>query len=121
VLEDLSCQSVPPDFKWELIVVDNNSNDETRTVVEACSKLAPMPVRYIFESRQGKSYALNTGIEATEFELLAFTDDDVRIGRDSYAGSQRWTGGGAFSTSCRPICRSAQGRKAIPRSTGFRL
>ena len=82
VLEDLSCQSVPPGFRWELIVVDNNSNDETRAVVEAYAKLAPMPVRYVFESRQGKSYALNLGIDAAEFELLAFTDDDVRIGRD---------------------------------------
>jgi glucosyl-dolichyl phosphate glucuronosyltransferase len=82
VLEDLSRQSVPYGLTWELIVVDNNSKDETRAVVEAFVKRAPMPTRYLFEPRQGKSFALNTGIERAEYEFLALTDDDVRIEAD---------------------------------------
>jgi GT2 family glycosyltransferase len=38
-----------------------------------------MPVRYIFEKRQGKSYALNSGIRQARGEILLFTDDDVRL------------------------------------------
>jgi glycosyltransferase involved in cell wall biosynthesis len=39
----------------------------------------PVPLRYVFEPRQGKSYALNTGIAASRARVIAFTDDDVRV------------------------------------------
>jgi glycosyltransferase involved in cell wall biosynthesis len=67
---------------WEIVVVDNNSTDDTRAVVEAYAPAAAVPVRYIFEPRQGKSYALNTGIARCAGDLIVFTDDDVRVTPD---------------------------------------
>src|SRR5690606_33338417 len=64
---------------WDVLVVDNNSTDDTAAVVRACAPGYPVPLRYAFEGRQGKSHALNTGIGAIESELIAFTDDDVRV------------------------------------------
>ncbi len=64
---------------WDVVIVDNNSSDHTRAVVEAMIPLSTVPMRYVFESRQGKSYALNTGIEVAQGEIIAFTDDDVRV------------------------------------------
>ena len=66
---------------WEVIVVDNNSTDNTRNVVEGV-KSFPVPLRYIFEREQGRSAALNAGIRAAQGEILAITDDDVRELRD---------------------------------------
>ncbi len=65
------------DYRAELIVVDNNSSDETRAVVEGEAANAPVPVRYAFEPRQGKSFALNRGLQMARGEVIAHTDDDV--------------------------------------------
>jgi GT2 family glycosyltransferase len=62
---------------WELIVVDNNSSDDTREVVEEYQRTFPATLRYLFCGSQGKSHAMNAGIAAAQAELLAFTDDDV--------------------------------------------
>jgi glycosyltransferase involved in cell wall biosynthesis len=64
---------------WDIIVVDNNSSDETRQVVTAFASVAPVPVFYVFESRQGKSNALNNGIGYARGDLLLMTDDDVEV------------------------------------------
>ena len=64
---------------WEVIVVDNNSSDNTREVVEGAVQSFPAPVRYLMEREQGRSAALNTGIKAAQGEILAVTDDDVRV------------------------------------------
>ena len=63
---------------WEVIVVDNNSSDNTREVVEGITSY-PVPLRYVFEREQGRSAALNAGIRAASGDILAVTDDDVRI------------------------------------------
>lgn len=65
---------------WNIVVVDNNSSDGTREVVESFARRSAVHVEYIFEARQGKSYALNTGIDASAGELIVFTDDDVEVG-----------------------------------------
>ena len=50
-----------PDGPWEVIVVDNNSPDATRQAVEEAARSFPVDLRYVFESEQGRSPALNTG------------------------------------------------------------
>ena len=78
VLEDLKKQRFPEKrFPWEVLVVDNNSRDGTRGLAEGCAASGELPLRYIFEPVQGKSFAINTAILAARGDLLAFTDDDV--------------------------------------------
>jgi GT2 family glycosyltransferase len=63
----------------EIVVVDNAPSDEaTRNVVAEFSATDPR-VRYTREPRPGLSRARNHGISAAQFDLLAFTDDDVII------------------------------------------
>lgn len=64
-------------YEAEILVVDNNSNDGTRQVVEEAARDASLPVRYAFEPRQGKSFALNLGLREAAGEIVAHTDDDV--------------------------------------------
>jgi glucosyl-dolichyl phosphate glucuronosyltransferase len=65
--------------EWEVLVVDNNSTDQTREVVEEFSRQNPARFRYLFEANPGKSYALNAGVRAARGEILAFMDDDVTV------------------------------------------
>lgn len=80
-LECLVCQDLDPE-RYEIVVVDNNSTDHTREIVEAFAEKAPPMVRYVFEPRQGIAYARNTGILTALAPIIAFTDDDVRVARD---------------------------------------
>jgi glycosyltransferase involved in cell wall biosynthesis len=66
-------------FSWDVLVVDNNSSDDTRAVVESRVARFPVRLRYLFEARQGKSNALNTGMAAASSTVIVFTDDDVKV------------------------------------------
>jgi glucosyl-dolichyl phosphate glucuronosyltransferase len=67
---------------WELIVVDNNSTDETREIIMAASHGFPVELRYVLETEQGRSAALNAGIRQARGDIIATTDDDVRVAPD---------------------------------------
>ena len=68
--------------RFEVVVVDNNSSDDTRTVIEDASQRAGgVPLRYVFEPRQGVSHARNTGVERSSAPIIAFIDDDVVASR----------------------------------------
>jgi glycosyltransferase involved in cell wall biosynthesis len=66
---------------WELLVVDNNSKDDTRVVVDGFTRASGVNCRYIFEKEQGLSHARNRGIREAKGEIIAFTDDDVLLDR----------------------------------------
>jgi glycosyltransferase involved in cell wall biosynthesis len=78
-LNSLALSILPATIQWEVLVVDNNSKDETKQVVERFCQLYPGRFRYLFEPRQGKSFALNSGISHTRRDILAFVDDDVTV------------------------------------------
>jgi glycosyltransferase involved in cell wall biosynthesis len=77
-LESLVAQRASA-VRYEVLVVDNNSSDDTREMVEVFSREHPR-IRYLFEPRQGVSHARNTGVAAARAPLLAFIDDDVEAG-----------------------------------------
>src|SRR5215467_674497 len=70
---------LPESVEWEVLVVDNNSNDQTRTTVEEFCDRYPGRFRYLFEPRPGKSHALNAGIRESRADVFAFMDDDVVV------------------------------------------
>ena len=76
-LRELSCTE-----EWEVIVVDNNSHDNTAEVVAEVSKTFPVEMRYLFEGEQGKPAALNSGMAIAHGDVIAFTDDDHRFEPD---------------------------------------
>jgi glycosyltransferase involved in cell wall biosynthesis len=78
-LDSLAASKLPEAVDWEVLVVDNNSIDQTREVVEDFCTRYHERFRYVFEPRQGKSHALNTGIRESRGDVLAFTDDDVTV------------------------------------------
>jgi glucosyl-dolichyl phosphate glucuronosyltransferase len=76
-------------LRYEVIVVDNNSTDDTRQVIESFIARGATNLRYLFERRQGLSYARNTGVAAARSPIVAFTDDDVQVAPDWVATIKR--------------------------------
>ena len=75
-LDAISWQE-PPGCPCEIIVVDNASVDDTAAVIAAAAACSPFPIRYLLETRPGKSHALNTAVEHARGALFVLTDDDV--------------------------------------------
>lgn len=63
----------------EIIVVDNNSPDNTAAEIKGFIEAhgAEMDIRYLLEPVQGLSAARNTGILASKSQIIAFLDDDA--------------------------------------------
>ncbi|WP_348759547.1 glycosyltransferase [Candidatus Methylocalor cossyra] len=75
LLERMRAQqcSVP----FEVLVVDNNSTDDTRAVVARVAATPGTPVRYVREGQQGIPHARNRALaEAMGSDFLVFIDDD---------------------------------------------
>lgn len=75
-LRAVAQQEVPEGWGWEVVVVDNNSRDHTKAVVQEFMSRMPN-LHYAFEPAQGLSHARNHGIRVAKGSILLFTDDDV--------------------------------------------
>ena len=64
-------------IRWEAIIVDNNSTDDTPDVVQSYIARGAIELTYVFEARQGLAFGRNAGIARARAPLIAFTDDDV--------------------------------------------
>ena len=78
-LTSTAALKLPESIEWEVLVVDNNSRDQTCEVVNEFITRYPGRFRYFFEPQPGKSYALNSGIREARGTVLAFIDDDVTV------------------------------------------
>jgi glycosyltransferase involved in cell wall biosynthesis len=78
-LESIAASTLPRTVAWEVLVVDNNSSDQTRALVEEFCRRQPGRFRYLFEPQQGLSYARNTGVREARGDIICFVDDDVMV------------------------------------------
>jgi glucosyl-dolichyl phosphate glucuronosyltransferase len=62
--------------RYKILVVDNNSKDNTKDIVFGLQGVFPN-IDYIYEPNQGLSNARNTGIKYSQTDLIAFMDDDA--------------------------------------------
>jgi glucosyl-dolichyl phosphate glucuronosyltransferase len=83
-LESLFTASVPSGLDVKVTVVDNNSKDGTKLLVQHFQNRFGDRIRYHFESKQGRSYALNAGITSTSGDLVGMIDDDEEIDPNWY-------------------------------------
>lgn len=72
-LGSLLCQSLAVD---EIIVIDNNSTDNTREIVGFFSQSSKIPLRYFCENKKGYPFVRNLGLKKAKGEWVAFIDDD---------------------------------------------
>ncbi|MEA5462993.1 hormogonium polysaccharide biosynthesis glycosyltransferase HpsE [Leptothoe sp. PORK10 BA2] len=82
VLDCLQWQLNATDLGWEVIVVDNNSTDDTADVIQQYQRTWSLqaPLRYGFEAKQGAGYARQKAIQMAASPLVGFLDDDTLPG-----------------------------------------
>ncbi len=68
---------IPADTKWEVIVVDNSSTDDTKKIIEEYR--SRLPLVGLFEAKQGHSHARNCAIDNAKGDYIIWTDDDVLV------------------------------------------
>ncbi len=76
-LKSLHEQALDPAL-YEIVVVDNNSSDNTRAVAESFSRRM-LNFRYCFEGTQGLSHARNRGWRQARGEYVGYIDDDCKV------------------------------------------
>ena len=74
---------------WEIVLVNNNSTDNTDAEFERFMRdYKPTNYRYFEETKQGLSFARNRGIAEAKGEWLVFLDDDAMVEEDYIANLQ---------------------------------
>ncbi|MCT7970473.1 hormogonium polysaccharide biosynthesis glycosyltransferase HpsE [Laspinema olomoucense] len=78
VLEALRHQINPEKLAWEIIIIDNNSSDETAQVIKDYQSnwAEDFPLEYYFEGQQGLAFARERAIQEAQGTYVAFLDDD---------------------------------------------
>ena len=74
-------QNFTREINWEIVVIDNNSTDDTLAVTEKFWSSAGIkaPFKIVSEKQQGLSYARLRGIKEAAYDIIAFIDDDNRL------------------------------------------
>jgi glycosyltransferase involved in cell wall biosynthesis len=90
----------------EFVLIDNNSSDNTRQVIE--SFRTKLPIRYLFEPRPGQNCARNRALADVQLgSLVAFTDDDIEADRNwlrtIFSAARRWPNHSVFGGTVYPI------------------
>ncbi len=104
VLEIIQTQTGIESVNWEIIVVDNNSKDNTAKLIQEYQKnwQNSYPLRYVFEPEQGLAFARQRAIEEAKGELVAFLDDDnipaLNWVSEVYKFGQKYPQAGAYAS-----------------------
>src|SRR5262245_40976248 len=75
-LERIESQTVSRD-QYEVIVIDNDSSDDTRIVLEQRAKLHPN-LKFGVQEKPGDAATRNAGLRCASGDLILFVDDDVQ-------------------------------------------
>jgi glycosyltransferase involved in cell wall biosynthesis len=81
-LDSLAALRTDGRFRYQVVVVDNGSNDHTSRVIESAARRFPVPIRGVREEGHGVACARNRAIAEARTEWIAFFDDDQRAAPD---------------------------------------
>lgn len=103
ILERLRSQTGIDHLTWEILVVDNNSKDNTAKVIQdyQVNWPHPFPLQYCFEAQQGAAFARLRAVREAKGTLIGFLDDDNLPDpnwiAEAYSFAERHPKAGAFS------------------------
>ncbi|NEQ39102.1 MAG: glycosyltransferase family 2 protein [Okeania sp. SIO3I5] len=104
ILDKLRSQIQIEGLSWEVIVVDNNSQDNTQKVVREYQKnwLQQIQLKYCFEEQQGSGFARKKAVQAANSPLIGFLDDDNIPAQNwvaaAYEFAQKYPKAGAYGS-----------------------
>ncbi|MEH1998098.1 MAG: hormogonium polysaccharide biosynthesis glycosyltransferase HpsE [Nostoc sp.] len=78
ILDKLLTQIGVEKLNWEIIIVDNNSSDNTSEIIQNYQKIhdGSCHLRYFLETEQGAAFARVRAVREARGQLIAFLDDD---------------------------------------------
>lgn len=80
-LEHLQTMRTIPNLPWEVLVVDNNSKDDTLSLVKKVWK-GRTELRIVCEKRQGTGFAQFTGMQQARYSYIGIVDQDNWVDED---------------------------------------
>ena len=79
-IDSIESQTIPSD-RYEVIVVDNNSDDDTqRVLADRAARYANL--QFTTETRSGAAVTRNTGLQRAGGDVVLFIDDDIEAASD---------------------------------------
>ena len=73
-------KNLRPASIFEIIIVDNNSRDNTKSLISQLAKESENhKIDYVFEGKQGLSFARNTGFKKASGNWIGYLDDDIMV------------------------------------------
>ncbi len=75
MFEGLQDLIIPQNISLDILVVDNNSSDNSVQIIQSFSE--KLNIKILSEKRAGKNFALNKALEQDLGELVIITDDDI--------------------------------------------
>jgi len=81
-IDALSAQENTDGIEWEVLIVDNNSSDDTKNTVQQLAANSSIAIRYEFESEQGLNHARNRGIRKSDSQYFTYIDDDITVSKN---------------------------------------
>ena len=82
VLKSLAENDFPTE-QYEIVLVNNNSTDNT---IQECARFKQdfpnVVMREFMETNQGLSYARNRGIQESKGDILVYVDDDALVNKE---------------------------------------
>ncbi|MGF1521777.1 MAG: hormogonium polysaccharide biosynthesis glycosyltransferase HpsE [Leptolyngbyaceae cyanobacterium] len=109
VLDRLRKQQATDCLSWEIVVVDNNSTDDTPSVVHRYQQVwtDAVPLHYYFERQQGLAYARRCALRHVTAPLIGFLDDDNLPSqtwvRDAWQFGCQHPQAGAYGSEVQPM------------------
>jgi glycosyltransferase involved in cell wall biosynthesis len=78
LLDKLLTQTGVEKLNWEIIIVDNNSSDNTFEIIQDYQKIydGKCYIRYFLETEQGAAFARIRAVREAKSQVIAFLDDD---------------------------------------------
>ncbi|NJO46030.1 MAG: glycosyltransferase family 2 protein [Oscillatoriales cyanobacterium RM2_1_1] len=90
ILEKLRSQTNVDEIAWEVLVVDNNSTDNTPEIVQQYQDNWP-ELKYLVEPQQGAAFARKQAIAEAQAPWVGFLDDDTWPAPDWVAAAHRFS------------------------------
>ncbi|MEM6518752.1 MAG: hormogonium polysaccharide biosynthesis glycosyltransferase HpsE [Cyanobacteria bacterium P01_D01_bin.71] len=104
LFEHFQTQADTENIQWEILIVDNNSKDNTVAVIQQYQADWPtaVPLRYVQETRQGAAFARQKAVKEAKGRLIGFIDDDNLPApnwvAEAVAFGDRYPNAGAFGS-----------------------
>lgn len=105
----ICCQDSQQQFSWEILVIDNNSTDNTAKVVQKYQANWPeqYPLKYYVELQQGAAFARHRAFMEASGTLIGFLDDDNIPATDwvkaAYEFAQKYPKAGAYGSQIQGV------------------